>query len=365
MKTITIKHKFIKALIVGILLVVTLIVLWIASAWRQHAAVIAIKKAGGDVWYDYELNESGFATKILANGSYRGTTGHFEDSAPPAYLFLAKVLGTNSLIIKDFFIVTDGFSNVVKMSTPLEQATYDLSLIEPLTHLRYLYLYGEGITDAELSHIQGLNRLEKLIIGSNTNITDSGLATLKGLKSLKKLRLMSCKGVNGSGLKSLEGLKYFVDLDLATLRDSSISDTGLAALENCKQLESLSLAGANISDAGLEHLQNLTNLKLLFLNGTTITDAGLKYLRGMANLNALYIDGNAISDKGMENLTDFNKLEYLVLSNTRVTLAGVDKLKKALPKCYIETSLNSDKSDSEDGAKESSQQDSEEKADKN
>ncbi len=45
--------------------------------------------------------------------------------------------------------------------------------------------------------------------------------------------------------------------------------------------------------------------------------------------------GTAITDAALKELTGLKELWGLSLTNTKVTEAGVEELKKALPKCEI------------------------------
>jgi hypothetical protein len=94
---------------------------------------------------------------------------------------------------------------------------------------------------------------------------------------------------------------------------TKITDDGLKALEGLKNLRKLHLENTHIGDAGLSHLKNLTTLEYLNLYGTQVTDSGLSELDGLKNLKSVY------------------------LWQTKVTPEGVEKLKKALPKCQINT----------------------------
>jgi hypothetical protein len=112
----------------------------------------------------------------------------------------------------------------------------------------------------------------------------------------------------------LEALAPVSDqLAVLNLGRTKITDDGLKAIENLKNLRKLHLENTHIGDAGLSHLKNLTSLEYLNLYGTQVTDSGLTELEGLKNLKSLY------------------------LWQTKVTPAGVDKLKQALPKCEINT----------------------------
>ena len=81
-------------------------------------------------------------------------------------------------------------------------------------------------------------------------------------------------------------------------------------------------------------LEKLTQLKELDLNDNQLTN--VKGLEKLTQLEDLYLNGNKLTDvKGLENLT---KLKVLYLGNNpALTKAQIDELKKALPKCEIDS----------------------------
>jgi hypothetical protein len=58
----------------------------------------------------------------------------------------------------------------------------------------------------------------------------------------------------------------------------------------------------------------------------------------MAQLDSLRLDGTPITDAGLEHLKQLAQLRTLWLNYTHATLAGVTKLRQALPDCKIEYS---------------------------
>jgi hypothetical protein len=95
------------------------------------------------------------------------------------------------------------------------------------------------------------------------------------------------------------------------------------------------LNDTRVTDKDLEHLRGLTALRRLDLHRTAVTDEGLRHLRGLTRLNRLYLTGTGVSDKGLAHLTGLAELEYLHLGRTKVTAAGVEKLRRQLPKAQI------------------------------
>jgi hypothetical protein len=126
----------------------------------------------------------------------------------------------------------------------------DLEMLDGLTTLRALNLFGTSITDAGLKHLDGLAKLEKLHL-NNTSITDAGLEHLRGLTGLKEL----------------------------SLYDTKVTDDGLRHLAALTSLQSLTLGGRQVTDQGMKHLTGLKELRQISLVGTSVTPAGVAELQ--------------------------------------------------------------------------------------
>ena len=103
------------------------------------------------------------------------------------------------------------------------------------------------------------------------------------------------------------------------------------------QVATLNLARTQVNDDGLKAIEPLKNLRKLHLENTKIGDAGLTHLKGLTSLEYLNLYGTQVTDSGLEQLDDLKNLKSLYLWQTKVTRDGVEKLKKALPKCDINT----------------------------
>jgi len=112
-----------------------------------------------------------------------------------------------------------------------------------------VYLEGTQVSDARLTHLQGLTHLRKLTL-EDTWVSDEGLAHIKGMAQLSVLHL----------------------------NNTQVSDAGLVHLESLAQLQWLNLDNTQVSDAGLVHLQGLTQLRWLSLHETRVSDAGVAEL---------------------------------------------------------------------------------------
>jgi Leucine-rich repeat (LRR) protein len=173
----------------------------VRQAQREREVVEAIKKLNGIAWYDYQFDSDDSLT---------------DSPTPPGPAWLRKLVGDNF------------FANVAYCR----------------------FLLDSEVTDAELIHLEGLNRLRWLDIG-NTKITDAGLVYLQGLTQLK------C-------------------LDLA---GTQLTDAGLVHLQGLNRLERLTIYNTQVTDAGLVHLQGLKKLDELYVFQTKVTDAGCRELQ--------------------------------------------------------------------------------------
>ena len=168
----------------------------------QGDAVAAIEQAGGRVEYDGVRPD-------------RYTFRIHDDIAPPGPRWLHAYVG------RDFFVTATA-----------------------------VWLTADRPTDALLSYVGRLERLEELFLGSDATITDGQLKYLASLTRLKRL-----------------------DLDRT-----------------------------NITDAGLEHLAGLSRLEFLKLRNTAVTNAGLKQLAGLTRLRTLYLNDTPVTRDGVEAL---------------------------------------------------------------
>ncbi len=289
-----------------LVLVVAIPCSWLAEEMR-HGVVEAmeIKTLGGQVEYDYELQDFG-------NPSARAD--------PPGPAWLSNLLGVNP------------FATVVRVRLESASVT-DASLkhLKGLTQLQALSLAGTKVTDTGLEHLRGLTELKALnLVG--TQVTDAGLEHLRGLTRLQSLYLASTQ-VTGAGLEHLKGLAKLQVLDLSRTKGT---DAGLEHLEGLTQLQDLYLNGTQVTDAGLEQLKGLTQLQTLELNGTNVTDAGLEHLKGLTKLYDLSLSGTKVTDAGFsEHLRGLTHLRYLYLNRTKVTDEGVQVLHWVFPQCQI------------------------------
>ena len=228
-----------------------------------------------------------------------------------------------------------------------ECADANLKHLAALKHLIVLDLCGTRVSAEGLKELAPLTNLSALTLSTlilpRTRGLENGFKYLAPLKNLRALDLDTAS-VTDKGLKELAKLTSLASLELAATQITDAGVKHLAALEN---LTFLDVSSTKITDAGLKELAPLKNLTKLWVGDTKadvlrrtagpLTDAGLKELTAFPNLTDLYYGSTHVTDKGLEDVAKLRNLTSLFLYRTNVTEAGLAKLRKALPKCKIES----------------------------
>jgi hypothetical protein len=166
---------------------------YVNSATRQREAVRPVLARGGIIEYDYQYD---------AVRGWRVPTGK-----PSRPVWLQRLLGD------------DYFHDVVTVGMDVDQSGHDLVP-----------------TDDDLTHLEGLHELRFLYLGGG-RITDDGLELLKNLTGLRMLILWG-NPITGEGLKHLCQLKKLRHLDLG---NTSVTDDHLIHLKHLTGLERIDL----------------------------------------------------------------------------------------------------------------------------
>jgi len=109
---------------------------------RELDAVMAIRKVGGSVRYDYQSDKA---------------------AAPPGPKWLRNMLGENIFSEVDS---VDIFGNGASDS--------DLEHVAALTRLKMLHVWGARVTDAGVKHLKGLTQLQVLFL-DGTNVSNAAV----------------------------------------------------------------------------------------------------------------------------------------------------------------------------------------------
>lgn len=213
-------------------LLMTTICIWLGiqvnAVRHQEAIVAAIEEAGGEVRYDWELDEN-----------YQKTGAKH----PPGPEWLRRRIGD------------DYFQKVVAVFVTENPYFRDEHLppIEQLPALRMLALDNTQISDAALPRIAQCRRLTFLDI-AETNVTDAGMESVAQLRQLKDLWVGDwARGTVGDhGMKKLVGLAHLERLYLGGKR---FTDASIPILERFHGLLELSMAHVAITQEGQSRLR--------------------------------------------------------------------------------------------------------------
>ena len=195
--------------------------------------------------------------------------------------------------------------------------------------LAFLTLNGTGFTDRGFEEITKLDNLYSLSF-VYTSLTDKGLAHRGKLPKIHELHLSWNNGITDAGLADLKGLDSLEHLDLS---GTNITDAGLVHLKGLKSLGNLDLTSTNVTDAGLVHLATFPKLGSLSLSRTRVTDAGLLHLAGMRNLRGLHLGETAVTLGGLKQLQkqlpDLQNVGHSPIPNYREPEVGPPTSKQA------------------------------------
>lgn len=188
-------------------------------------------------------------------------------------------------------------------------------------------------TDDGVKHLAGaLPNLRQLIL-QESKVTDAGLRPLVGLKRLSRLNLTAIQLTDACWKE----LAAFPALEALSVSHTPVTGKGISQLAAVKSLTDLSLGQTAVTDEAASEIAQLSGLRELDLWQRPITDAFVKKLVGLGELRRLQLYGTSVSDNAMDDLAKLTKLEAVFLGRTKVSEAGVQKLRKALPKCRVVT----------------------------
>jgi len=131
--------------------------------------------------------------------------------------------------------------------------------------------------DEELEIVSHLEQLTSLNLGGSKRITDKGLQCLARMPQLRELNLSEYPGglITDAGLESLRHLRELRKFEMCW--QAGITDTGIANLKSCMQLEEVDLLGTHTGDGAVAALAGKPKLRN-FKTGRSVSDDGLKLL---------------------------------------------------------------------------------------
>ena len=162
-----------------------------------------------------------------------------------------------------------------------------------------VHLRGSWVSDTELLDLAQLPKLEFVDL-SHTRITDDGLLHLKSLRQIRDLNLYYAEQVTDQGMTAIRDWK---NLKRLNVRGTRISDGTLAIVSGLAQIESLDIAYAPFTDNGLDALVTLTQLKELSIGRSRLNKNALEVLRLLPTLEYLDLGGPHPGAGGLRDTT--------------------------------------------------------------
>jgi len=266
-----------------------------------------------------------------------------EDCEAIATLKELKVLGINtgapSPPVANLPLMI-GVAKLRNFSARLSNANpTDLEAINQQTELQTLSLALGAGTDVALLQLENLANLQSLQM-SNAMVTEKGLGTLNPnlSKTLKTLNFGPPSTTHDSSKAFRLATQKFAAL-VELLARGEISAEALSEIGRLKNLRICTLPQATMTPAHVAAICQCKELNTLYLgNGTLTADdiAELKKLRNLTHLklqdNGIRIDAAAV--EAMAGLRQVTKLE---LPESQVTPPQIEALRQKMPTCEIST----------------------------
>ena len=195
-----------------------------------------------------------------------------------------------------------------------------------------LRLRGTWVTDTELLDVARLPKLERLDL-SHTRITDEGLLHLKPARQIRDLNLYYAEQITDQGMAAIREWK---NLKRLNVRGTRIFDGTLAIVSGLTQLEALDIAYTQVTDNGLDGLVPLTNLKELSIGRSKLNKSALEVLRLLPTLEYLDLGGphpgpggyrakpgTPMPEEVPRAISELKQLRVLKLSYSEITADGL------------------------------------------
>lgn len=196
-------------------------------------------------------------------------------------------------------------------------------------------LAGTWVNDSEMLDLPALPHLERLDL-SHTRISDEGLLHLKPARRIQDLNLLYAEQITDQGMSAIKDWKQLIRLNV---RGTRIGDGTLSIVAKLSQLESLDLANTAITENGLEGLIPLTRIKHLAIGVTRVNEGAMEVLRFLTTLESLDIGGPRGAGRNNNQrgrstglpeglLRALGELTHLKVLKAGHTPVGADELRK-------------------------------------
>jgi hypothetical protein len=167
-----------------------------------------------------------------------------------------------------------------KVSIGPKTAPTAFAELAKVTHLRWLVLEADWVTDAQLKELPPrFNKTLEILELTAPSVGDAGMASITELPEVFLLLLHDLK-VTDDGLAQLSRLKKLATLELSGCK--AVHGAFLKHLRELPRFSTLQFRRNGLRDAELAHLHDLRHLRLLTIQGEPITDAAVPLLKGFA-----------------------------------------------------------------------------------
>lgn len=215
---------------------------------------------------------------------------------------------------------------LTELESLVVRASIKLNTLPPLPKLKRLTLgiSGDTKTFAQDVRVLGtLSNLEEFDFG-NWPISNEALETLSSLPRLKKLSLVPRLGGFDSDCRMLQKFPALKELHLSW----DTKDDRLMTVAKIQNLKTLELESRLVTDAGIAALSELKELRKLKLSGCLqITSNGVAALRALTKLESLDISETKVRNEGLAQLSALTELRELDISSTKIGKQGLETLR--------------------------------------
>ncbi|MBL8825476.1 MAG: hypothetical protein JNM18_00735 [Planctomycetaceae bacterium] len=214
------------------------------------------------------------------------------------------------------------------------------SSLQSATKIESLDIWAKTITNTGLVHLTRMPALRRLMVG-NSGATES-LAHLSGLNGGSQLKYLQLQGPIASR-SSFDRLKQALPDCKIKWRLQALSDARIEARSaDHSEIGAIlirEIATGRIVDHSADKNDSDYHLIELDFNGFKKRWNDLRCtsnLADMIELETLLFDDTAVTDESIPVLEKLINLKRLSLRGTGVTPEGIERLKKALPKCQVD-----------------------------
>jgi hypothetical protein len=174
------------------------------------------------------------------------------------------------------FYKMDWKENAITLRGPLSEKDWDV-IFEVMKETGITGLNAGGqMTDAAMKRLSKLDQITRLNLEGCLRVSDDGLLNLANMPQLNELNLSGWHSpITDRGLQVLRHLTELRKFQMCW--PQRITDSGVANLTFCEQLESVDLLGTHTGDGAIKALTRKPKLRN-FKTGKLVTDAGLPLL---------------------------------------------------------------------------------------